>query len=1064
MKGSEVQSEKMSRVTAFSNLFARLSTAVNGNQRPCPLWSLEVTAGTGSDPPDGVSVTAIAVTRTSVEWRLDTSVDVGHSDTEKYPRGLGNGLREIVSRKYSSMVRPSAGAQSADPEFFDYQNQVFSRLTESCYRAWAEITLNVRHDGYLASDILSEICNLSGEPLAEMVTVSVLSRAARNTARMKQAVKAKDFQAQSGLMEAKLDTAVISSGILPLLVWLGVVQCSAERLSVTNHGQTRLNVGMTIVLDQTFKATRWSGVPVIDKRDQSVARDDCDEDSEEDDGYEAFNGSHLAQIADNCVDREKASTQRSDFLDFCNEVDASNGQQYTQDGWDPMFVYQLPTGHGQLWLRVKLVGLMYMLSFTHPFASQISLDELYWHIVRSGGASDTGDFPKATDKPFKIGFVQLLYAAIGYLEADSGEPAAAELWTTFRAWCAKANKERQKVQLHHEVWYMFQLMRCRGKSWLTLKMNPINVGPLFEPYFAFVVDDYSFRIGNNDLSGVMLPATGDVDDLNAQLCTSCGLHTSIETLCGNAFVRAVMGDVISVRVRETVTKIVRVATHPETALTTTGAVFWDCITTFGAHLDSPMWAQASTAIRAVCPQLIPGYVTHPLVELLVNEVTQVVPPTSIMVDIFEVWPAMVTGFSVYSNDGGTIVILSNTPIDPSTNLNLVPNVSLMVQSSSCSPEEYDTILLSLPVGQTVGERPASVGAIDENFILQRFCSLSRQAAGVVFSCAIGKRAATGLSAAHDELANRLYPQRLKPSTTSTSKSPLLLSTVAHAGFTHVEVNAETGDFQLSIILAVPVVGGPLHVEAVHVFYLVFDASDKYVKIFAAPAISVLALLSVIDASNPVEVRRAQLKDYAVNVLFPQAVVWRSAMTVRRRHVPELTVGGKQRSNWDIIRQCGEQQLFGSFVEGSANVVDVFVDLLKPAYVQAAMLYEGVLQWAGAFYAFWNVEFGQNDEALWSFIKTKEDQLRRMTGMYAVAEAGFKRITQRYHQIEADRLNRSEQLLDLSFFSDSSPVDALELARGRKQSLDQILQADELAGSAKRLKPIQLTSGTSIALL
>ena len=117
-----------------------------------------------------------------------------------------------------------------------------------------------------------------------------------------------------------------------------------------------------------------------------------------------------------------------------------------------------------------------------------------------------------------------------------------------------------------------------------------------------------------------------------------------------------------------------------------------------------------------------------------------------------------------------------------------------------------------------------------------------------------------------------------------------------------------------------------------------------------------------------------------------------------------------------------------------------------------MLFEGVLQWAGAFYSVWGIDFGQSDEALWAFIKTKETQLQQLAGKYAVAEAGFRRIAQKLSSIESERLLRSEQLLDLSFFTDSSPVDMLELARGRKHSLDQIAEAEALCSAGKRLKP------------
>jgi hypothetical protein len=342
--------------------------------------------------------------------------------------------------------------------------------------------------------------------------------------------------------------------------------------------------------------------------------------------------------------------------------------------------------------------------------------------------------------------------------------------------------------------------------------------------------------------------------------------------------------------------------------------------------------------------------------------------------------------------------------------------------------------------------------VDENFILQRFCSMNRQAAGVVCSCVVPKRVKCGLSVAHDELANRFYAQRLKPATTSVSKSPLLLSTVAQAGFTHIDINSETGEFQTFVILAVPVVNGAGAKHAVHVFFIVFDSSDKYVKIFSAPPLSIYVLVNVIDPASDVASRKAQVKQYAMDVLFPQSEEWCSAMTTRRRSVRELTAGGKTASNWQLVKQCADQQLFGAFVEGCANIVDLFEDLLKPVHVTAAMLYEGVLQWAGAFHSIWGVDFGQSDEALWAFIKTKEDQLQQMAGKYAVAEAGFSRIAKKLSSIESERLLRSEQLLDLTVFSDSSPVDMLELARGRKQSLSQIAEAEGLCSAAKRLKP------------
>ena len=1042
--------QKKSRVAALTNIFQRLTGHANGVEH-CPLYSLDVCATAGFSPPDGVSDTATAVANTDVVIRVspDAEVAVASADS-KYPANLAKGLDYIRAAKFKLLTRTNSAKELPDPAFVDYKTQVYCALTDIAFKAYAEICVKAVYCGYSLYALIGAFTDL--ETYDEIVSCthqSVMCSKERDTAVFKAAINEKNIELQGKMIEAGQQLATISSGVLPLYVQLGDEKLDGERVSVTNHGQDKLNHGCFLFMEQVMQECEWDGFPVWDEESQSVIREDA---TDTEDATMTIppniEATHLASTADNCLNLGKSSTQRAALLRFCQSVDSSSSSQYTPASYTPTFLFQKPAGHGQVWLDFKVASLLYMLTYTHAHGRGITLDEMFWHIVRSGAASSTGYFPKATDKPYKAAFNHLLYAVSVLFDAEAASFDSEELWTSFKVSCEKANANRQKPNLHHAVWYMFELMRARGAGWLSLTVNVDTAAPCMAPYLPFVEDDCSAKIKD---AVIVLASSEPSVELTCKYIVKHGnLHQSLGTVCGTAATYKIFGSIYATRVRNAVRQAAARFTHPQSQDATAGSILWAAYESLPISFCSTVWLIASDSFRSSWGKpLLPGFATHPWCELVFYELNRIVPPDTTTTDMFEVWPEMMGSedrFSVYRC--GPNVMLCKYPLLGCSEFELCEDVYLNIKSVTLSEEKYLVVLLSIPDGAPINPNEP----FDENYICQTYTNSDGRAAGFILSAEVRKRAACSLSIEQDVMCHRFFNQSLKPKISATGKTPLLLSTVASAGVTFIDVSPGQMEFLVVIALMAPV-ALPDGTCVVFFFYLAFESSDKYMKVLTVQPVPADEVIRVVDATANMEVRRAQLRDYVMGSLFSEAVQWSSSYkkdtpsSNNRKLLLSLKPGV-----WQAVLKCGNPRLYGTFVDGDSTVLGLLVHLTRRLGVTESQLYEGVLQCGSAWRSLWGIRLDQDDESLWTFIKTKEEDLTVTATKYAVAEAGHRRLTEECERLTQARLGYAESLLDLQLLSDTDNiVDKTELVVNIS-SLDTLKQrGNNLQSTAKRLK-------------
>ena len=156
--------------------------------------------------------------------------------------------------------------------------------------------------------------------------------------------------------------------------------------------------------------------------------------------------------------------------------------------------------------------------------------------------------------------------------------------------------------------------------------------------------------------------------------------------------------------------------------------------------------------------------------------------------------------------------------------------------------------------------------------------------------------------------------------------------------------------------------------------------------------------------------------------------------------------------WAVVHACSTRQLYGAFVDGDSTVLGLLVHLTRKLGVTEAQLYEGVLRCGSAWRALWGIRLDQDDESLWAFIKTKEEDLAYLATKFAVAEAGFRRISAECERLTQARLEYSESLIDMQFLGDPNHiVDKAELRLNIDTLADLKHRGTELECTAKRLR-------------
>lgn len=1010
------------RLTACVRLFHRIPRAINGAAVAAPsLYPLEVSANNGSLPPPGVCAAAIAAAETPVTVQLPTD----------QATVINNALDTVLATRYKQYVRCNTDKVPTDTQFDDYQIELYCDLTKIAFSTYAEIALQIAHDGWDAATIFAGMLGASPDDTRCLAVAaeSLLTARTRSTVSHKTAEKAGELDRHSG----PVNTTIVT-GPEPMVVWPERVVLGQERISVSNHAQKGLNQGMTFYLEQQWKAMRWSGVPTMTANGE-LFRDECDEHSNEPPA--STEATHLGHNERNCYSHSE-QTQRMKFLSLCNEIDSDSGMQYTPtSNWNHLFVCQRPSGHGQTWLNTKLAGMLFLITHDHPTGGGISLDEIHWHVQRSGAASDTGDFPKATTKPIKFLFVQLLYAIVSHMEPDQTSAQAAKHWVEFQSWCRNANKNRQKEQNHHIIFYLWKQLLLRGDNYLKLRIVPDKARAVIEPHKPYIVDDWGSKISNSDLVAVF--ATNEPPETGCtHLQTRCKLHQSLQIMCGMQFVTSICGVILYSRVRSAIREACRIATHPLTELWTLCDVVLHALRCIPIPLHSNAWKLCEEHVRAACGAvLLPGFSTHPVFEIAFHELTRITTPTDTLSDIVDVWPAVPGEVQLkifYANP--TTVVLAHEKIE-FADFTEAPDVLVHVRSASCAVDTYTSIILSVPDNALVPDNLE----VDENYILQTLCNSDNHAGCVSLRANVTKRTSCELSVAHDVMCNPFLHMPPRPETSTTTKVPLLLSDVCAGGITDWSWRSEPIDWQFTVVLFAPTVGPRGSVT--HIFYMVFDCSDKQIKLFAATPVKTEIVMAQINPADDIQKRRADMLAYAQTTAFVTAVPWvplRATKTVDA--VAALQDKAELHSRWDKIRACDTKVYYGPFVEGETNVTGLLVTLLQPARVHPDALYEGVLQWGACYKTVLGLALGRGDESLWSFITKKELQLRTVSSKFAVASSGLKRLQAASNQLMERRLGECDTLQDLCFFGDSD--DQFELLMRREKSIDLKRKADQAA--------------------
>ena len=1032
-------------LAAFVRLMLRVVPSYNGVGTVSPLYCLEVSAGGASGlVPEGVSETAALVAYTDAV--LSFSAESMQT------------LSQVSAAKYAELVRVGTRAPVITPAFVDEQHRLYMTMLLSSYDAVAAIVLELEHDGYSLASTAHAICSADGQSSLEgtrsAVRSSLLSYKDEPTMVYKtlqqelvnEARDTEDVLSDMGKVEGLgLHTMKTWSGHEPMFVWAGAWQLLGRRMPVTNHGQKLTNVGQCLHLTPVMQAVKqYVPIPVV-REENGTLTVEADVAFDEDDAVDVLAPqllqTHHSHTFNNCIDPGKAS-RRLQLLAFCRELDDATCQ-YEPVGFCATLMHQRPTGIGEPMINLKVAGVLYMLSYTHAAGDGIALDELYWHIIRTGSASKTGEFPKTTDKPIKSVFVVVLYSVVGYLSPSaSSAPRLAAAWNTFVEWAAEANVVRQKEQFHHDVWYAFIQLLCRGRDKLRLQLRPGVARTALEPYTAFIEDDWNSKVGDNDIAAAFQGA-----DAVSVLTAASKLHCSLDTICAPGLSASIIGGVLAGRAQQAARVAVCTGTHAEGLVSTFGSAMFAALASLPLQFGSDAWALMQSAVEQVCgPAILPGFNAHPLATLIHREVTtQKLVLLDGLTDRLEVWPvAAAKGgecpYDVYVCPGSACIIAARHLPPPIHGFTLAP-FQLVLRTASFAPDVYSCIMLVPPTGA----RPPCGQSMTEDDVFGHMCDNEGLCAGVILSAAFPRAGPSGLSLPHELLCRRYIRVLRRPCV--SGGNVLLLSTVAEAGILHIDSRGT--QFQFTVILPAPITGAD-DKTSIRFFFLVFDASDKNVKVYEAPQVPIEAVISGVDPAAPLDKRRDAMRSFAMQRLFPEARRWDG--------MPAKSKGGRTKAlaqpvvyadNWERIRAEAGHMHFGNLVRDAASVIGLLKILLSGVAEHA--LFEGVLQWGGALRSFFGLKLDRDDDTFWGFIKIKEEQLTRLSSKYSVSVAGHKRVMAALSDVNAKRLAHAENLAELQFYSDNSEADRFEISRVRGAVKRLRDQSDAMGAIEKRIK-------------
>lgn len=541
------------------------------------------------------------------------------------------------------------------------------------------------------------------------------------------------------------------------------------------------------------------------------------------------------------------NTQRGMFVEACRNFDDAVGFRVEPIQYRLAFAYGTAHIFGGDNVERLFVAVIWNLVYCHPSedfvaegasATGFSMDEVMYIIKRLPVASDSGQWPKASQGIFKFVSTRAFYMLLPILSLTTDSAGVAKMWAVLLQYVEKAERAKQKSELHFYIFYIADQLASRSHLFrLHVTFTPAVRSLLFT-YETLMVDNIDRKVDTPAIACAFAPGTSLRDGVRrlvarpgrAGVTLNCGLPYDVTERLVAAFCYRRIGHLV----RSTVLA----QTHPSSDTVTVGCVIFSVLSVLDLTMSSAVWGLIGRElVRLQIPSFLSGvqcadYFGHALLELVYSTIALSQTTADNIADMYVYSPGSHKSHTLYILPGSLSVILSSATVSYD---GFVPTpVRLSVSAFSVGSTVADTILFS-PRADMPGDLIRSIcdtdpADVSENTFIQAF-SLFREGEsvlmGMALSCVLSDRVPVYASVDQDVAFSCTGIVRELPRPSITEKQTLVVGVVARAGV--VQFVTTLGHFKVVIWLPIPVLDAS-DTLFVYPVAIVFLRSDKYVRL------------------------------------------------------------------------------------------------------------------------------------------------------------------------------------------------------------------------------------------
>ena len=761
------------------------------------------------------------------------------------------------------------------------------------------------------------------------------------------------------------------------------------------------------------------------------------------------NGAEIELRGESChhvIDESVSSnTQRGLFIDACRAFDKAVGFKVRPARYELAFTYGTAHIFGGDNVERLFTAAIWNLVYRHPLSNSgisssmtagvgVSMNEVMYIVKRLPVASDSGQWPKASQGVFKFVSTRAFYMLLPVLQIVTENVGVSTMWGVLLQYVEKAERAKQKSELHFYIFYIADQLAARSHLFrLHVTFTPA-VRRLFVVYEALMVDNIDKKVDTASISrafsdGVSIP--NGVFRLVSMpgpegVILNCGLPYDIMERLIAAFCYRRIGHIVK--------SIVLEYTHPSSVSVTVGCILFAVIQTAGLSLSSSVWGLIGRElVRLKIPSFSGGvrsadYFGHALLELIYSTIALSQTTIDNVADMYIYIPGGGKTHTLYILPGSLSVILA---LPGSTYPGFVQTpVQFTVSAFSIGSQVADAILFS-PRADIPPELIDSICGCDpsemtENTFIQAF-SLYREGEsvlmGMAISCVLSKRVPVYADVKQDVAFSCSGIVRELSRPPITEKQTLVVGVTARAGV--VDMQTSYGNFRVTVWLPIPVLdeSGNMYVYPVAIVFL---RSDKYIRIICSERVLLTAMMGNIDPSKSLDCRRKELSDWmyvhAESGCFSYELVPPCGAILDTVPFNEVVEASAAYAYANIVR--------------SLSIVGLFRKLLKPQAIASASVTHAVIETDQMFSAVFGIDmsYGQ-DVDLCGMAKQLQSDKSVLLAQKAIGTEALRRANSVYITMKAEYVYRLEQLHLVKTITDGSGADNIDIKAKYTKLLD-----------------------------